>query len=119
MASDCVEDGVTSIWKFDQKQKKIDLIKTQSSEVCHAFTNQLNANFEIQFLKKETLVHKMKIFWSDITFGDEFKDDKLTPIISKTIDFKILKLPVSKKDIDRFKVYSLDTNTIVSRGEIK
>ncbi len=118
-AANKCKDGFSSSWSFDQNKEKIAISKAYPMKVCIYITKQSVSNFELKFIKKDKTVHSMQIFWRKEIVGDVFdKNQKMRPISFKKTDYRLLKIPVPIKDIDRYEVIEISTKKLFGSGKV-
>ena len=111
--------GFSSTWSLDQRFKLITLKERKASEVCNISQAEMNSNFEIKFFKKNKFIYSKKVFWAEETLHDIQEGEELKPAVTKNIDYKILKFPITLDMIDRYQVLNLSTGEVWGKGSIK
>lgn len=91
----------------------------KASDVCHFSQVELKSNFEIKFYHKNKFVYSKKINWPEETLNDVVEGENLKAVITKNVDHRVIKFPVTLDLVDRYKVVHLSTGEVWGKGSIK
>jgi hypothetical protein len=116
--SNC-QDGMKILIVLDQEKLEIEIERAHKAEVCTWFTNQLNANVNIQYFMDDTLVYQQNILMPQITIHDLPKDNgEIHSMSTKEVSRRILNLPLKKDQVNRYRAIDIYSKKILGQGPL-